>query len=456
MSSPIHVYSEIGKLKTVMLHRPGKELENLAPDILHRMLIDDIPYLKIAQEEHDAFAHVLRQQGIKVLYLEDLLAESLTDEKVRRAFLDQLLDESSIKKQDPLHQLLLNYLQELPTKEMVKTVIAGIRKSAIHNSTPSLADLAEDPDYPFYLDPMPNVYFTRDQQAAIGSGMTINRMTFRARRRESLFMETILKNHPDFKNATIPVWRDRYHHGRLEGGDELVLNNHVLAVGISQRTSATAITDLAHNLFGHSSYDTILAIKIPHNHAMMHLDTVFTMINYDQFTVHPFILDKAGKIDIYVLQPDDHNGVKITEKNDLVQVLKENLHLSELDLIPTGGGGILVIVKDGHLRGVAGVIDKDFSAAKMAEDINADELVILTTVDHAFLNYGKENQQAIGKIKVEQLKQYLAAGYFAAGSMKPKIEAAIEFVEKTGNLAIITSLSNANKLADGVGTIVYN
>lgn len=338
MSSPIHVYSEIGKLKTVMLHRPGKELENIAPDILHRMLIDDIPYLKIAQEEHDAFAHVLRQQGIKVLYLEDLLAESLTDEKVRRAFLDQLLDESSIKKQDPLHQLLLNYLQELPTKEMVKTVIAGIRKSAIHNSTPSLADLAEDPDYPFYLDPMPNVYFTRDQQAAIGSGMTINRMTFRARRRESLFMETILKNHPDFKNATIPVWRDRYHHGRLEGGDELVLNNHVLAVGISQRTSATAITDLAHNLFDHSSYDTILAIKIPHNHAMMHLDTVFTMINYNQFTVHPFILDKAGKIDIYVLQPDDHNGVKITEKNDLVQVLKENLHLSELDLIPTGGG----------------------------------------------------------------------------------------------------------------------
>ena len=338
MSSPIHVYSEIGKLKTVMLHRPGKELENLAPDILHRMLIDDIPYLKIAQEEHDAFAHVLRQQGIKVLYLEDLLAESLTDEKVRRAFLDQLLDESSIKKQDPLHQLLLNYLQELPTKEMVKTVIAGIRKSAIHNSTPSLADLAEDPDYPFYLDPMPNVYFTRDQQAAIGSGMTINRMTFRARRRESLFMETILKNHPDFKNATSPVWRDRYHHGRLEGGDELVLNNHVLAVGISQRTSATAITDLAHNLFDHSSYDTILAIKIPHNHAMMHLDTVFTMINYNQFTVHPFILDKAGKIDIYVLQPDDHNGVKITEKNDLVQVLKENLHLSELDLIPTGGG----------------------------------------------------------------------------------------------------------------------
>lgn len=184
---------------------------------------------------------------------------------------------------------------------------------------------------------MPNVYFTRDQQAAIGNGMMINRMTFRARRRESLFMEVILKHHPDLEDQDIPVWRDRYHHGRIEGGDELVLNKHVLAIGISQRTSAAAITDLAHALFGHSSFDTILAIRISHNHAMMHLDTVFTMINYDQFTVHPFILSKSGKIDIYVLQPDKNGDVKITPKNDLVEVLKEYLHLSEIDLIPTGG-----------------------------------------------------------------------------------------------------------------------
>lgn len=255
MTSPIHVYSEIGKLKTVMLHRPGKELENLSPEILNRMLIDDIPYLKIAQKEHDYFAKTLQKQGIHVVY----------------------------------------------------------------------------------LDPMPNVYFTRDQQAAIGNGMTINRITFRARGREFLFMETILKHHPDFEDQGIPVWRDRYHHGRIEGGDELVLNKHVLAIGILQRTSAAAITDLAHALFGRSSFDTILAIRIPHNHAMMHLDTVFTMINYDQFTVHPFILSKSGKIDIYVLQPDKNGDVKITPKNDLVEVLKEYLHLSEIDLIPTGG-----------------------------------------------------------------------------------------------------------------------
>lgn len=229
MTDLIHVYSEVGKLKTVMLHRPGRELENLSPDILNRMLIDDIPYLKIAQKEHDYFSHTLEKQGVHVVYLEDLLAQSLTNEDVRTKFVDQLLEESNIKKEDPLHQLLMDYLMAMPVNEMVKRIIAGIRKNEIQNATPSLADLAEDPDYPFYLDPMPNVYFTRDQQAAIGNGMTINRMTFRARRRESLFMETVLKHHPDFKNANIPIWRDRYTHGRLEGGDELILNNHVLA-----------------------------------------------------------------------------------------------------------------------------------------------------------------------------------------------------------------------------------
>lgn len=124
--------------------------------------------------------------------------------------------------------------------------------------------------------------------------------------------------------------------------------------------------------------------------------------------------------------------------------------------IAAGGGGIPVVIKDNNLQGVAGVIDKDFSAAKLAEDIQADELVILTIVDNAYVNYNQPDQAPIGKVKVDQLKKYLEAGQFAAGSMKPKIEAVINFVEKTGNTAIITSLRNASKLDDGVGTIVYN
>lgn len=346
MTDFIHVYSEIGPLKTVMLHRPGEELENLAPDYLERMLIDDIPYLKIAQQEHDQFASLLKGHGVKVLYLEKLLSDSLTNPEIRSNFVDQILEESGIKKDDVLHHEIKEYLLSFSNEKLVSKVIAGIRKNEVPLNQLSLADLAEDPDYPFYLDPMPNVYFTRDQQAAIGNGMTINRMTFRARRRESLFMETILKNNPLCKEQKIPIWRDRYHHGRIEGGDELVLSDDVLAIGISQRTSATAITELAHSLFKDSSFKHILAIKIPHNHAMMHLDTVFTMINYDQFTVHPFILDRSGAIDIYVLEPDKNDQIKITHKRDLVKVLQEYLHLSEIDLIPTGNGDAVAAARE--------------------------------------------------------------------------------------------------------------
>lgn len=128
MADFIHVYSEIGKLKTVLLHRPEKELENLSPDILNRMLIDDIPYLKIAQEEHDYFADTLKKRGIHVVYLEDLLAASLINKEVRIKFLDRLLEESGIKNNDPLHQLLMDYLLDLPVKQMVSQIIAGVKK----------------------------------------------------------------------------------------------------------------------------------------------------------------------------------------------------------------------------------------------------------------------------------------------------------------------------------------
>lgn len=338
MSNPIHVYSEIGRLQLVMLHRPGQELENLEPAILNRMLIDDIPYLKIAQEEHDLFAQTLRACGAKVVYLEDLLADSLTQSPVREKFVSRLITESGFMPTDPVYQALQEFLLAMPVKQMISQIIAGIRKDQIKLARPTLADLAEDPDYPFYLDPMPNVYFTRDQQAAIGDGLTINRMTFRARRRESLFMQTIAAHHPDFAQAQVPIWRKRSQHGRMEGGDELVLSSEVLAVGISQRTSAKAITDLANSLLDKSSFKYILAIKIPHNHAMMHLDTVLTMINYDQFTVHPFILNQHGQIELYVLSKDQTGELQIKPEHDLTHVLKQYLNLSELDLIPTGGG----------------------------------------------------------------------------------------------------------------------
>jgi arginine deiminase len=345
MAGPINVKSEIGKLKAVILKRPGKEVENITPDTMPRLLFDDIPYLTIAQKEHDNFATVLKQNGTEVLYLDDLAAESLNDAAVRQEFLQRIIAESGFKK-GKTAEVLQNYLNSFDSLTMVQRIMEGVRKEDIQLKSIGLKEASEDGDYPFLMDPMPNLYFTRDPAAAIGEGVSINRMTFAARRRESLFMEYIIAHHERFANQGVHVWRNRNHDTRIEGGDELVLNNHVLAIGVSQRTSAEAIQDIAGNLFKNASgYDTVVAIKIPHNHAMMHLDTVFTMINYDQFTVHPAILTKDGQVDSWILHPAK-DGISIEHHRDLKQVLKTVLDLDDLDLIPTGNGDPIVAPRE--------------------------------------------------------------------------------------------------------------
>ncbi|WP_125760917.1 arginine deiminase [Companilactobacillus hulinensis] len=346
MTKPIHVTSEIGKLDVVMLKRPSEEVENITPDTMPRLLFDDIPYLPIAQKEHDNFAQILRDNGAEVLYLDDLAIEAIDAGNVKSAFLEKMLSESGYAKGSD-HDALKEYLLSLDTPTMVKKLMVGVRKSELNFKPTDLVSAAEDVDYPFYLDPMPNLYFTRDPAAAIGEGLSINHMTYPARQRESMFMETIIAHHPRFANKGIHVWRDRDHTHRIEGGDELVLNDHVLAIGVSQRTSATAIQDIARNLFEEASgYDTVLAIAIPHNHAMMHLDTVFTMINYDQFTVHPGILGKGGKIDTWTIHPGKDEELIINHGHDLKEALKKVLKLDDLDLIATGDGDPVIAPRE--------------------------------------------------------------------------------------------------------------
>lgn len=344
MTSGIHVTSEIGKLKTVMLHRPGKEIENITPDYMERLLFDDIPYLPIAQKEHDYFAQTLRDQGIEVIYFEKLAAEALADEKIRHEFLERMIAESGYIA-GATKEALMEYLGSMNVQDMVNKIIEGVRIEDVEIKNPDLQSLSEDTDWPFLMDPMPNAYFTRDPQASIGNGISINRMTFKARQRESLITEYIIKYNERFAGK-VPVWRDRNHATHIEGGDELVLSNHVLAIGISQRTTADAIQDIAKNLFKDSDYDTIIAIHIPHNHAMMHLDTVFTMINYDQFTVHPAILDEDGKVDNWVLHPDKDGEITIEHHTDIKEVLKKALNKSEIDLIATGNGDKIIAPRE--------------------------------------------------------------------------------------------------------------
>ena len=349
MDQPIHVYSEIGKLKTVLLKRPGREIEKLMPDYLERLLFDDIPFLPVAQKEHDGFAQILRDQGAEVLYLENLTAEALdTEDGLRERFVDEMLHESGTTV-GGYEELIRAYLLSLDSHALVDTLMTGLRKQEVEGSgDKGLQDLMER-RYPFYLDPMPNLYFTRDPAASIANGMTINRMTMTARRRESLFMRYVLKHHPRFAPHNVPIWLDRDQHYNIEGGDELVLSRETIAVGVSQRTSAPAIENLARNLFNRQeTVKRVLALEIPESRAFMHLDTVFTMVNYNQFTVHPAILTSDGKMNVFTLEKDEDSprGLSFTHSTDLAGTLKKHLHQDELDLIPCGGGDPVVAARE--------------------------------------------------------------------------------------------------------------
>lgn len=348
MDQPIRVNSEIGRLKTVLLHRPGEELEALTPEYMGRMLFDDVPFLKKAQEEHDAFAQVLRDNGVEVLYLDQLVAEALYTEEIKWQFIKEMVRAS---KQDDSYsaEAIVNYLGNMDTLAMVRKVMAGVKKDEVSVMEPENKQLHHYmvDDYPFYLDPMPNLYFTRDPGAAIGNGVSVNKMHWPARRRESLFMEYILNYHPRFRDAHVPMWYNRNNRFSVEGGDELVLNKDTLAIGISERTEVEAIEKIASKLLRESDFKRVVAMKIPSKRAFMHLDTVFTMIDYDKFSVHPEILAEGGKLDTYIMEKADNQvGYHITYQQDLKQVLQDILGVPEIQLIQCGDGDPIAAARE--------------------------------------------------------------------------------------------------------------
>jgi arginine deiminase len=344
---PLHITSEIGELRTVLLHRPGREVENLTPEYLERLLFDDIPYLPAIQKEHDYFAQTLRNRGIEVVYLETLLAEALHNTELREQFIEDILEESKANVNSTFYHLK-EYLLSLPNEQLVEKIMSGIRKSEIQEEKKMHLYEMMDDHYPFYLDPMPNLYFTRDPAAVIGNGISINRMSRGARRRESLFIDYIIRYHPRFASHKIPIWFERNYRFSIEGGDILVLNKNVLAVGVSERTTAQAIEHLALNLFDkQKDIQKVVAVEIPKSRAFMHLDTVFTMVDREKFTVHPGILGPHGEMRIYILEPGEEKGtIKISERNNLIKTLKEVLELQEVVLIPCGGGDSIASARE--------------------------------------------------------------------------------------------------------------
>lgn len=333
----INVYSEIGKLRKVVLHRPGKELENLVPDYLERLLFDDIPFLEQAQKEHDYFADILRKNGSEVLYIEELAAEAIKDNNVKENFVEEYLNEANVY-DTYIRDSLKDYFNNYDNKQLIDKMMAGIRKEEVNNSN-RLTSLLDD-GYPFIIDPMPNLYFTRDPFVSLGNGITINRMRTETRNRETLFIKYIFENHEDFKDKNIPIWANRDMKTSIEGGDILILNNKTIAVGVSQRTDPLSVVRLAERVLHdeRNSFERILAFYIPRKRAFMHLDTVFTMIDRDKFTIHPEI---EGTLTVYVLKKDELNKDKLDvaeEKISLEDVLKKYLELDNVSLIRCAGG----------------------------------------------------------------------------------------------------------------------
>ena len=269
----IHNYSEIGKLNKVLLHRPGRELEKLTPNNFERLLFDDIPYLKVAQEEHDGFAKVLRENGVEVVYYQTETAKALKDPKIKYNFVREFVELSEIHSEGR-REAVAEYLLSKEPEDLVETCIAGIYTDEIrHIVTNSLCDIVED-ENPFASDPMPNLYFTRDPGACVGNGINIHHMSTPARRRESLLLKYMVKYNRDFALEDTPLWYDVYGNFSIEGGDVLVLSKDIAAVGYSERTTLAGIEDFADRLLKNSTFKKVLVFDIPKCRAFMHLDTV--------------------------------------------------------------------------------------------------------------------------------------------------------------------------------------
>ena len=308
MYSGIHNFSEIGKLNKVLLHRPGEELESLTPATLERLLFDDIPYLKVAQEEHDRFAEVLRENGVEVIYYVDEVAKAIADPARQIQLVNDFLNISKIHAKG-LRASMTSLLLDMPPKQMVTKMIAGIKRCEVATKQPtSLMDLVDD-DYPFVSDPMPNLYFNRD-----------------------------------FATQDNKMWYDLSDSYSIEGGDVLVLSKDIVAVGLSERTTVSGAETFARNLLQNSDFKKVLAFDIPETRAFMHLDTVFTMVDYDKFTIHPEI---EGPLSVYEMTLDEHGELRFGAiKEELKDILALELKLPTVDLIRCGGGDLMAAQRE--------------------------------------------------------------------------------------------------------------
>ena len=336
-----HVDSEVGRLRQVVLHRPGLELKRLTPDNAADLLFDDVLWVSRAQAEHDAFAGALRSRGVLVHYYGDLLAQTLDIAEARDYVLDRVFDP---RRHGPLAAATLRAsLASLDSASLAEFLAGGITKREIAELGPepkSIAFHSLDPDG-FVLPPLPNLLYQRDTSCWIYGGVSINAMRRPARMGETVTDEAIYRWHPMFAQAEFDVW----YHGAdaapasIEGGDILVIGNGAVLVGMSERTTPQAVEVLAHRLFEAGAARCLVAIDMPKVRAFMHLDTLLTMADYGVFTKYAGM----GMLPSYTVEPGATTGeLKVTDHPP------EDMHRAIAAALDRPSITVLTAVQDVH------------------------------------------------------------------------------------------------------------
>jgi arginine deiminase len=320
------VWSEVGRLRTVMLHRPGNELKRLTPRNNDALLFDGLPWVDRAQEEHDGFTEALRSRGVEVLYLGTLLIETLADPGARAKAIEDVV--SDIRLGLTLRGFLQRYLADLEPDELAEILMAGLRNDEVRGTGSLVAALYRPED--FLIDPLPNLLFTRDSSVWIGDRVTITSLAMPARRRETQLTDLIYAFHPRFSGVErIHGWREEY----LEGGDILALSEGVLAVGVGERTHPSGAERLARTVFGLGLAHTVLAVPISQDRATMHLDTICTMVDVDAVVMYPNV---ARDLSAIAVQPDGDSDLLIDEPAPFLEAAARAMGIDQLRLIDTG------------------------------------------------------------------------------------------------------------------------
>jgi arginine deiminase len=331
------VYSEVGKLRKVLVHRPDLSLQRLTPANAQELLFDDVLWVKRAREEHDVFVEHLRAHGVEVLLVSDLLAEAMNTAAARKWVLDQKLAPNQVGL--TFSQELRPWFDQMDSVQLATYLIGGMTYRELPREMQSLERMAAQPD-DFVLPPLPNHLFTPDTSCWVYNGVTLNPMYWSARRWETLNIAAIYRFHPDFQNAGFEFWYGDAEQdsgkAHLEGGDVMLVGNGTVLVGMGERMTPQAIGQLARNLFAKGGAERVIAAAFPRDRAYMHLDTVFTFCDRDLVTLYAPVVDHIQTYNILPSKSPDELHV-IREEKHFVAVVAEALGLKHLRKVTTGG-----------------------------------------------------------------------------------------------------------------------